>query len=45
MYLGVYYFTNDHAHQDSQFLRSTISSFFVQLAPLDLTATNHARDS
>ena len=38
-YLGVYVYTSGFAHQFFQFLKGTISYFFVQLAPLDLTAS------
>ena len=38
-YLGVYFHTSDLAHQVFQFQKSTISCVFVQLAPLDLTAS------
>ena len=37
-YLGVYFYTNDHAHQVLQYIKATINAFYTQLAPLSLTA-------
>ena len=38
-YLGVYFYTNNHAHQVLQYIKATINAFYTQLAPLSLTAS------
>ena len=38
-YLGVYFYTNDHAHQVLQYIKAKINAFCTQLAPLSFTAS------
>ena len=38
-YLGVYFYTTDHATRVWEFKRAEINSFFAQLAPLQLKAS------
>ena len=38
-YLGVYFYTSEHAYQVLQCVKSMINSFYAHLAPLQLTAS------